>query len=241
MPLEGKYQFQVFAFSTVVQEPIITDFLETGGKHMHQITADEFRVIQSDGAPWIARLFSSGRKDSLLFINGKNSAVGNSNLMCISSQIFHGVAKTVEGLFYVWAPVFQVKAVTEFRPVIGVTQFFAGRRKTEFLGFIKFIESREIFPFKLVTEYPDRDKKAPGRFSYFMVLCQPATGDNTVHMHVVINLLVPGMEDLDDPGSCPEILLVRRQLKKCLGAAPVKESVKQFLVTVDQRIKLMRK
>ena len=48
MPLKGKDQFQVFAFSTVIQKAIIPDLLKTGREHMHQITADEFRVIQSD-------------------------------------------------------------------------------------------------------------------------------------------------------------------------------------------------
>ncbi len=60
MPLEGKYQFQVFTFPPVVQEPIITDFLKAFGKHMYQIAADEFRIIQRDGAPWAAGLFPSG-------------------------------------------------------------------------------------------------------------------------------------------------------------------------------------
>lgn len=49
MSLKGKYQLQIFAFSPVIQEPIVSDFLETGGEHMHQITADELCILQSDG------------------------------------------------------------------------------------------------------------------------------------------------------------------------------------------------
>ena len=48
MPLKGKDQFQVFAFSTVIQKAIIPDLLKTGREHMHQITADELDVFQSD-------------------------------------------------------------------------------------------------------------------------------------------------------------------------------------------------
>ena len=33
MPLKGKDQFQVSAFSTVIQKPIIPDLLETGWEH----------------------------------------------------------------------------------------------------------------------------------------------------------------------------------------------------------------
>ena len=51
------------------------------------------------------------------------------------------------------------------------------------------------------------------------------TGNDTVHMHVVIQFLIPGMEYLDDPGSCSEILLVFGKLQKCFSAAPVKKAV----------------
>ena len=86
----------------------------------------------------------------------------------------------------------------------------AGGRESEFLAIIKRIEAREVFPFKLVAEYPDRDKKAAGRFPYLMVCCQSSARDDTVHMHMVINLLVPGVKDLDNTGCCTEIFLIRR-------------------------------
>lgn len=177
---------------------------------MHQITAYEFRVIQSDGASWIARPFPFGGKDGLPFVNRKYPAVGNGNLVRIPSKIFNGVAETVEGFLYVRTPVLAVKAITEFRPVVRVTQLLAGGRESELLAFIKRIEAREVFPFKLVAEYLDRDKKAAGRFPYLMVCCQSSARDDTVHMHMVINLLVPGVKDLDNTGCCTEIFLIRR-------------------------------
>ena len=62
MPLKGKDQFQVSAFSTVIQKPIIPDLLETGWEHMHQITADELDVFQSNDPARFPRTFPSGRK-----------------------------------------------------------------------------------------------------------------------------------------------------------------------------------
>lgn len=209
-PLKRKDQFQVFTLSTIVQEPIIADFLKAMRKHMHQITADKFRVIQSDHAFWVAGLFPTGGKDSPLSVNGKDPAVGDGNLMCIPSKVFDCVAKSVKCFFYVRAPVLLVKGVTEFCPVVRVTQLFTGSRKKQFFVFMKGIKGSEVFPFKLVTEYLDRDKKAAGRLPYFMVFCQSAARDDTVHMHMVIDLLVPGVEDLDDSGCCAEIFLIRR-------------------------------
>ena len=72
MPLKGKDQLQVFAFPTVIQKPIIPDLLETGWEHMHQVTADEFDVIQSDYPARFPGLFPPGRKSDLLFIDRKD-------------------------------------------------------------------------------------------------------------------------------------------------------------------------
>lgn len=225
VPLNGKYQLQIFALPSIVQESIITDFLKTMGKYMHQIAADEFRVIQRDAALRVARPFPPGRKDSLLSVNGKYPAVGYGNLVRISSKIFNGVAETMEGLLYVRTPVFLVKAAAEFCPLVRVTQLFAGRGKSDLFAFIKCIKPGKVSAFKLVAQHPYRDKKASGGSAYLMVFCQPAAGDDAVHMHMVIKLLVPRVKDLDDTGNCAEILRVGRQFQECLGTASVKKTI----------------
>lgn len=69
-----------------------------------------------------------------------------------------------------------------------------------------------------------------------MVFCQSAAGDNAMHMHVVIHFLVPGMENLNDPGRRAEILRVRSQFEECFGTAFVKEPVEKFLVTIERAL-----
>lgn len=44
--LEPENDSQVVCLHTVVQETIVTDLLKAGWEHMHQKTADEFRVAQ---------------------------------------------------------------------------------------------------------------------------------------------------------------------------------------------------
>ena len=60
MPLQGKDQFQIFTFVPVVQEAVIADLLEAGRRHMHQIPADEFRIVQSDCPAWFSGSFTAG-------------------------------------------------------------------------------------------------------------------------------------------------------------------------------------
>ena len=51
--------------------------------------------------------------------------------MGVTSQICDGVAKTIEGLFDERTPLFPVKAVFEFLPVIGVAKRITGRRESK--------------------------------------------------------------------------------------------------------------
>ena len=60
MPLQGKDQLQVFIFVPVVQEAVIADLLETGREYMHQIPADEFRIIQGDVPAWLPGFPAAG-------------------------------------------------------------------------------------------------------------------------------------------------------------------------------------
>ena len=49
-------------------------------------------------------------------------------------------------------------------------------------------------------------------------------------MHMVIQFLIPGMENLNDTGCCSEILLIGCKFQKCFSAASVEKSVQELLV-----------
>ena len=53
--LKLKNNRQVVCFHAVVQETIVPDFLKTGRQDVHQIAADEFNVVQCNGAFWVIR------------------------------------------------------------------------------------------------------------------------------------------------------------------------------------------
>ena len=65
--LQGKDKLQVFRFHPVVQESVITDFLEPFREHMHQKAADELRVLQCDRSPGFARLPAPCRESGVCF------------------------------------------------------------------------------------------------------------------------------------------------------------------------------
>ena len=77
-----------------------------------------------------ARIFAPGRKDSLCFGYGQNMLVRNGNFMGTPDQIFDCIAKSIDSLFDVWAPVQKVQLVPKLSPFVRIPEFFAGRGET---------------------------------------------------------------------------------------------------------------
>ena len=80
MSLNSEDQFQVFAFAPVIQESIVTDLLKTCRKYMHQISADEFCIVQRNDPAWITRFPAACGKSHFFVINVQDPAVGMATL-----------------------------------------------------------------------------------------------------------------------------------------------------------------
>ena len=57
-----------------------------------------------------------------------------------------------------------------------------------------------------------------------------------MHMDMVIQLLVPGMEHLDDAGQSAKTPGIGGKFQECFGTAAVEEGIKELLVTVEERV-----
>ncbi len=87
---------------------------------MHQITADEFSMLQVVLTFGLTGLLSYGGKNNRIIRNRKDPAVGDGNPVGIAPEVFNGIAKAVKGLLDVGAPVCFIKSVFPFFPVISV-------------------------------------------------------------------------------------------------------------------------
>lgn len=65
------------------------------------------------------------------------------------------------------------------------------------------VQKGKIFSLEFIPQDSDRDKKLSGRFSDPMISSKPSTGNDTVHVDMIVQFLVPGVKDLDDPGCAP--------------------------------------
>lgn len=79
--------------------------------------------------------------------------------MRISSQIFYSIAKAVKGFLYIRTPVFIVKGMTEFFPVIRIPEHFTGWRERKGTLLVQFLQPCKKFPFEFIPEDIDRDEK----------------------------------------------------------------------------------
>lgn len=111
--------------------------MKSGRQHMHQITADKFRMFQCDLPLWFTRFFCTGGESHRIFRNRKNPAVRYSNPVGITPKIFDDITVAVKGFLYVWAPVLFIEIIFPFFPVIRITQLFTGRRKGKGAVFVK--------------------------------------------------------------------------------------------------------
>lgn len=74
-----------------------------------------------------------------------------------------------------------------------------------------------------------------------MVWREAASGNNAVHMYMILKLLVPGMEHLYDARNSSEMFFISGKLQKRFGAAFVEQAVKKLLIAAQKRVEFMWK
>ena len=181
----------------VIQEAVVTNLLKTGRQHVHQITAHKLCMFQSDHSLRIPGP-PPGGESSRIFRKGKYPGIGNGYFMGIAPKVLYGIAKAVKGFLNVGTPVRLIKLIFPFLSIDRNCAVFAGRRKSKGTICVKGGKSCQIFTFELISQNTRGDKKVFGGFSDPAVFCQPAAGNNAVHVHAVPQLLVPCVEDLYD-------------------------------------------
>ena len=205
--LDPEDGLEVLLFAAVIQETVVTDFLETKRKYVHHKPAHELFVAESD--LFCASIFIVlCRKSHIILVHADNAGICDRNAVSVSAKVFDSIAVSVEGFLDIRAPLLFVKAVSKFIPCIAVLQLPAGRGKTEFPFFMILLQACKEFAAELGCEYFGRDEKMRTALFQFSVFCQAAAGYDAVDMGMEIQFLPPRMKYLDDSGCCTEILWI---------------------------------
>lgn len=81
---------------------------------------------------------------------------------------------------------------------------------------VKLVQAGKVLPFELVPEHFDGDKEVFHCQAYLLARGEPAAGDDTIYVDMVGELLVTGVEDLDDARGGAKVLPVGGQFQEGL-------------------------
>lgn len=239
--LQAEDQPEIFIFATVVQETIITNLLKPGRQNMHQVPSNKFFAGDCNCALRVTWLLPTSRESDSVFGNRQNPAVRNCNLVGVSAEIFDCVAETVESFLDVRTPVLLIEGISKALPRFRIFQIAARVGEHELTVFIELVQFRKEFALEHIPKDMHRDEEISfGTVDELPVTCKSGTGNNTVHMDMVIQFLIPCMQNLNYARLCTEILLIGRQLQNRPRTASVKQAINSFLVTVHEIIEIVR-
>lgn len=117
--LEFKNKPQIFEFHAIVKKAVITDFLETGWKHMHKEAPDKLLITEGNHTMGVTGFSATGTESCVCIRDRDDPAVRDSNLVGIASKIFDCITKPIECFFDIRASVFLIEGVFKGIPAKG--------------------------------------------------------------------------------------------------------------------------
>ena len=112
-------KLQIFGFHAIVKKAVITDFLETGWKHMHKEAPDKLFITEGNHTMGGTGFSATGTECCVCIRDRDDPAVRDRNLVGIVSKIFDCIAKSIECFFDIRAPVFLIEGVFKGFPAKG--------------------------------------------------------------------------------------------------------------------------
>ena len=209
MSLKTEYSSQEFLLSAVGKEPIVPDLLKAFRKHMLQEATDKFLMCQGDGAGFHRPVISGTEGNGILghfFYPG----IRDGDAVCVSPEIINGITKPVEGLLYIRTPVFTIQGIPETIPCIRGRKILTGDGQDNSPGTIQGLQCMKELAAEQLSQNFHRDKETGRTAFQLQGICQARAGYDAVDMRMIIQLLSPGMKNLDDSRHSPEIFPVPR-------------------------------
>ena len=158
--------------------------------------------------------------------------------MGIAAKVVYGITETVKSLFDIGTPVLTVKRIPERYPVGVRSQGSAAVRQDEASRTVEVFKRSHKLALEHGTENPDGDQEIRTGADELHFGSKSCTGYDAVYVGMIVKLLPPGMEHLNDGRCSPEIFLRGRQLQQSSGGGIVQKGVQQLLVGDDQWVKL---
>ena len=196
----------------------VADAHKSRWKHMQQESAQKFIHTQCQEA-FLVLMGGVAPAERDHAVGERNeAAVGDRHAMSVLTKITERMLRPSKWAFGVNHPLGAEKRTKPRREGFGIEKRGQRSVKAEFMLRMQLFESIDKLAPKHFTEHLDRQEELWLRSDPSRVIgSKTAGGYNTVHMRMMLELLVPGVENAEEADLRAKPLRVAGDLKQCLG------------------------
>ncbi len=223
------------------EETEVPDADEATREYMQQEATQEFVHVQSQESLFVFVSGVSPAEGDLVVQEGSEPAVGNRNAMGVSAEIAKHLIGSAERRFAVDHPAGRVKLTDQNPKQFGLSQAAKQAVKLELSRSVSLLERFEKLAAEDFAENPFRKKEAIIWRAHPMgvIARQTAGSHDTVDVGMMLELLIPGVEDAEEADLGAEMLGVRGNFDQGLSAAAEQQPVDHFFVLQGERGQLV--
>jgi hypothetical protein len=199
---------------------------------MQQEATQEFIDGKSQESLFVLVSGVSPAERDLVIQEGNEPAIGNRNAMGVSAEIAQHLIGSTERRLAVDHPSRPVKLTDQTPKQFGLSQAAKQAMKLELARSVSLLERFEKLAAEDFAENPFRKKEAiiSRAHPMGMVARQTAGSDDAVNVGMMLQFLIPGMENAEEPDLAAEALGVCGNFDESLCAAAKQQSVDHLLV-----------
>jgi len=171
-----------------------------------------------------------------MVIEGNETAIRNSHAMGVGAEIPQHLIGSAEGRFAVHHPPQAVELMDQAPEEPRLHQSFEHALKDQFSGGVGLLESLQKFAAEDLAENAFREKEARAArmLPVRVIWRQTSGGDHTVNVRMMLELLIPGVEDAEESNLGAEVFWICGNFYKRLRTAAEQQAVHQVFVPQGQ-------
>ncbi len=168
---------------------------------------------------------------------GEDTVIADGDPVGISAEVLKDTFGALEGRFAIDDPLLGGKGFSEGFGVCGIFEMMETVGKDQFIFFEGIFEKIQKLAFEQRRHYSDGKKKSSTAGFPGATGRESTSGDNTMDVGMIHEILAPGVQNADTPDLCPEMFRVLCELCEGLGDRTEKKIVQDLAVHGDQGIK----
>jgi hypothetical protein len=202
---------------------------------VEQETADKFHGFQRHHTEPVASLIVFPPEDHLTVFQGHEPLVRDGDAMGIAREVLEDVLGLAQGFLRIDDPCGTPKSPQEALPGLRCRKLLTAAAQRELAPAVDVLQRREEQALEAPAEdlHRQEEVRAAGEPSG-PVGCQAPSGEDTVEMRVMVELLAPGMEHRQAADVRPEMLRVPGDILERLRHGPKEEVIEHPRVVEAQ-------